>query len=407
MTLSQPSLDNITQAFSLVGLLSGFIAGLLTSLTPCVYPLIPITLAVLGTREASSRTSAFIASFVYVLGIAATYTILGIVAAQTGSVFGSFLGSFWVQLFVVLFLGLLVLYSLELFSLDFLSRLQTVASRIGGKGLGGAFVMGAVSGVVAAPCVGPVLALILGVAASGKNLAWGAVLLFTYAFGLGIPFIILGTFSGLIRRLPKSGGWLSGVKFIISVALCIFLFSNLAHLASKISILPEFLHSSFALWILLALSIPIARASYSDYRPIARISAAIMMSFALWNLPINSQSGESYVWLSSIDEGLAKGAADHKVVMVDFFADWCAACKEFNAVTFPDAKVHQTLEKFVLVHIDYTEISDKNTELSSRYDVAGLPCILFLDASGKEIPESRITGFLSPKDFIKHIQNLG
>lgn len=192
-----------------------FVAGLLASLTPCVYPLIPITIGVFGARDSDSRLQSFGLSLVYVLGIAVTYSILGVIAAIFGTVFGGAMQNPWVLGSIAVVFTVLGLSSLGLFEMRLPGNLQTRLSQVGGNGIGGAFVMGLFAGIIAAPCVGPIVAGVLLYVAQQQDVVLGVVLLMTFAFGMGILFIVLGTFSGLLARIPKSGGWMEGVKIAI------------------------------------------------------------------------------------------------------------------------------------------------------------------------------------------------
>jgi thiol:disulfide interchange protein len=194
-----------------------FLAGLMSSLTPCVYPLIPITIGLFGARTAATRMQGFRLSFVYVMGIVLTYSVLGVVAASAGSVFGGAMQSPWVigaisLLFVVLGLG-----SLGLFQMRLPAALQNRLGMVHGSGYWGAFFMGLVAGVIAAPCVGPIVAGILLLVAAEQDVFLGFTLLATFAFGMGQLFLILGTFSSALARLPKSGGWMDGVKTVFGI----------------------------------------------------------------------------------------------------------------------------------------------------------------------------------------------
>ncbi len=194
-----------------------FLAGLMSSLTPCVYPLIPITIGLFGARSAATRLQGFRLSLVYVMGIVLTYSVLGVVAASAGSVFGGAMQSPWVigaisLLFVVLGLG-----SLGLFQMRLPGALQNRLGLVKGTGYLGAFLMGLVAGVIAAPCVGPIVAGILLLVAAEQDVFLGFALLATFAFGMGQLFLILGTFSSALARLPKSGGWMDGVKTVFGI----------------------------------------------------------------------------------------------------------------------------------------------------------------------------------------------
>lgn len=389
-------------------LTQAFIAGLGTSFTPCVYPLIPITLSVIGARAARSRREAFTVSAAYVFGICCTYTVLGMASAYTGALFGSALGNPYVVFALSLLLFLLACSSLDLFSSQSLSKLQNAASKWGGSGLRGAFVMGTVSGLVAAPCVGPVLVLILGVAATSGQTLWGALLLFVYSLGFGSIFLLLGAFPQLLNKLPRSGNWLIAVKIIIAAALL----TALLFIAERFTlgqISPALLSRDQliicgAFGALLSTYL-LLKTSAKSLRLCIALSLALFISpFAFFHpLPTN----HALVWRTSIEEVLAliptAKRSHHAVAMIDFSADWCAACKELEAKTFQDPAVITELQKLLLARIDFTEPDEV---LSERYNIQGLPAVLFLDAEGKEIPNSRVSGFMGPEEFLAHIAPL-
>lgn len=198
-------------------LLLVFVAGIMSSLTPCVYPLIPITVSIFGARGAESRMEAFGLSVVYVLGIVVTYSVLGVLAASLGWVFGGAMQSAWVVGAIALLFFVLGFASLGLIPFRLPGDLQTKLSQRQGTGIAGAFGMGLVAGVIAAPCVGPIVAGILVYVAQQQDPVLGLALLSTFAWGMGLLFILLGTFSSLIRKIPRSGGWMEGIKVLFAI----------------------------------------------------------------------------------------------------------------------------------------------------------------------------------------------
>lgn len=389
-------------------LLSVFGAGIGTSLTPCVYPLIPITLALFGATAEAGRLRSFLLSVTYVLGIAATYTALGIFSAKTGAIFGSLLGHPVIVIALVVFLLLLTLYSLDLVSIGGVAQLQRVASAIGGKGYRGAFLMGSVSGLVAAPCAGPWLVVVLGIAAASKSTVWGAVLLFTYALGMGLLFIALGTFPALIGRIPRSGNWLLGVKLVMASALlCVALVLVGPFLSAELR--GEFLANiPLVAGVLGALALGLGWFGFQRKSGALRFGAALLLAWTVNGAILHPSSeaggGNSAAirWLPSLEAALETARTEKKIALVDLFAEWCGACKELETVTFPATAVQSELRHFVIARVDFTLDSPANGALAERYKVVGLPCILFLDENGDEIPNSRITGFLSPAEFAAH-----
>jgi len=393
-------------------LLSVFGAGIGTSLTPCVYPLIPITLALFGATAETGRLRSFLLSLTYVLGIAATYTALGIFSAKTGAVFGSLLGHPVIVAFVVGFLVLLTLYSLDVIAFGGVSRIQRFASTIGGKGYRGAFLMGTVSGLVAAPCAGPWLVVVLGVAAASKSTAWGAILLFTYALGMGLLFIALGTFPSLLKRIPRSGNWLMVVKFLMAVALlCVALVLVAPFLTPGLR--GEYLTTHRYITLISGLlALAIGWIGFRRKSGLGTFFAALLLAWTINGAVLHSGSGATTRdstdthWFTSLEATLEAARSEKKIAVVDLFAEWCGACKELDKVTFPDAAVKAELRYFTAGRVDFTIDSPANGALAERYGVVGLPCILFLDGTGTEIPNSRITGFMTPQEFIAHTQRV-
>lgn len=228
----------------LAALLLVFLAGILSSLTPCVYPLIPITVGIFGARQADSRGKAFALSFVYVLGIAVTYSVLGVAAASLGTVFGGAMQSPWVLGAIAALFVALGLSSLGLFEFRLPGNLQTKLSQAGSAGWAGAFLMGLVAGIIAAPCVGPIVAGILLYVAQQQDPVLGWILLMTFAFGMGQLFLVLGTFSSLLNKLPNAGSWMEGVKTVFGVIFLAMAFYYLQFLVPQIG------HAAEALWLL-------------------------------------------------------------------------------------------------------------------------------------------------------------
>ena len=416
-SLSALSVSDFAALSPLLQLELVFVAGFLSSLTPCVYPLIPITLAIFGATGEISRYRAFFLALLYVLGIAVTYTALGLVSAFTGALFGSFLGNPVVVSVGVLLLVLLSLSSLDMLSLDFLRPLRQKADTIGGKGLMGAFLMGTVSGVIAAPCIGPVLVVLLGFAAASQSPVWGGTLLFVYSLGLGVLFILLGTFSGLISKIPRSGGWLVWVKFIMASAILMVAVYLAASFREPFGL---GLEPATRLYILLALSaaaIALAAVAMKTETKILKFASAVLLAFALYEaiVPAVPQAGisgssapqvKSAAWLTSLDAAISQAKKRNSIAMLDLFAEWCGACKELDTKTFPNSQVQELLKNVVAARIDFTTESEESSKIQEQFTVIGLPCILFLSADGKEMPNSRITGFMPPEEFFLHVQKV-
>ncbi len=408
------TLDSLNTSWNFTALFSAYIGGVISSLTPCVYPLIPITLSIVGARDARTRLQSFGRASLYVGGMTIAYTTLGIISARAGSLFGA---TFQRPGFIIpfsLFLLLLALSELDILPISFFSRIQGGASRFGGgKSRLSIVVMGGASGLVAAPCIGPILAGILSIAASSGSTTWGGLLLFAYSLGLGTLFLILGTFSDIIHHLPRSGQWLNGIKSLLAIALLVvairfiqpwipfFSAPPLVALGVGISCLFLLLQSYSRNWRL--------------FRGVGALGCALVISSQLlyWETSsakndANQQAKTSLLyWFDSLEEAKQAASISKKPILIDFFADWCAACKEIDSITFADPEVKQELNKYwVLVRIDLTNPDPDKELIQQTFTVQGLPTILFMPPASSTESQTRITEFIEPKKFISTLRTL-
>lgn len=394
-----------------------FAAGVLTSLTPCVYPLIPITVSIFGARQSTSRARGAMLSATYVLGIAAMYSVLGVAAAASGKAFGTFMGN---PLVVAGFAVMMLVFAASMFGafeIRLPGALQARLSGVAGVGFGSAFAMGLVAGVVAAPCTGPVLGAVLTFVASSGNLWVGFWLLFTYAIGMGLLFFVLGTFS---VSLPRSGAWMDAVKAVLGVALVVVAFSFVRPLVwpkpPEVSL--ETLPLAAIAGVLAAIAVlagAVHRSFHGGGREVALKSLGLVLLIGALALrfewivePVRGGAGEGVAgrieWIYDEGEALALAKAENKPVLVDFFATWCAACVELDKYTFSDARVRQVVaDRFVPLKIDGTEDTDDIAALHSKYGVMGLPVVAVLSPDGKQLPEPRITGFVNADEMLRQL----
>jgi thiol:disulfide interchange protein DsbD len=323
-----------------------FIFGILSSFTPCVYPMIPITLAVLG-KEAHARTrwQSFFVSLIYVLGISVTYSALGVIAASTGILFGSFIShpiviSIVVLVFIAMALSMFGVYEIQ--APRFIR--DGALSNWHAHGYLSAFVSGLLAGIVASPCVGPVLVGILTFVAQTQNLWLGFWLLFVYALGMGLLFIAIGIFSHFTKFLPRSGRWMARVKILFGIVMLVMA--------------GYFLNNIF---------------------PFSGM-------FKHWITEKNSPRVERALarWQDYNDGLLAKAQADGKPVIIDFRAEWCAACKELEQFTFSNKKFEKASDEqnFVLLKFDATSDSPELEKMKAKYNIVGLPWVIFISKSG-------------------------
>jgi len=392
-----------------------FVAGILTSFTPCVYPIIPMTITIFGARGAESKFKGFLLSLTYVQGIALTYSILGLIAAFTGSMFGQYLSNPWVVAIIAVIFIVFGLFMMGVFNFNVPASVQTKAAGIGGKGYIGAFLMGIAAGVIAAPCTGPALAGVLTWVATTQNAVLGFLLLYIYAIGIGVLFIVLGTFSSLLSKLPKSGTWMDVVKGIFAVAM----FTVALYF---LQIVLPFLHFTFIskTWLIIigvvlivagvlikGLQVDLHSATIKDL--FRKSLTILMMTLGLFFIALNFirvDHQESLAWQKDLNFALEEARAENKPIMIDFYADWCAACKELDQKTYSDPNVQNALERFIIVKIDMTRNTDVTNRYKKLYKIIGLPLVIFYDSSGHLLTSPRITGYVGPEEFLKILQKV-
>ncbi|MEW6238511.1 MAG: protein-disulfide reductase DsbD [Candidatus Omnitrophota bacterium] len=395
-------------------LLSLFFAGFLTSLTPCVFPLIPITVSIFGAKDAESRWKAFSLSSVYVLGIVTMYSSLGFAAARTGALFGQFMSNPWAVVPIALFFMAMGASMLGAFELQLPSALQNRLSRAGGRGYPSAFLMGLAAGVIAAPCTGPVLFPLLLFAAKQGNAALGFSLLFVYALGLGSLFLIVGTFSGLISKLPKSGRWMEGVKSFFGIVLFAF---ALYFLKDAFPFLRPPWEATAMAYIAVGALFVVGTVlgafhlSFHSPNKITRLKKSAGVLLCVLTIYFAAAAPRSALksqvpWITNLNQGLADAKAQGKPVMIDFFAEWCTACKEIDAYTYTNPQVGEALRRFVNIKADMTYENEDDVLLKQKYEIAGLPLIVFYDSKGNLMANKRITGFVDAENFLKLIADI-
>ncbi|EPS3389273.1 TPA: protein-disulfide reductase DsbD [Vibrio vulnificus] len=393
--------------------------GVGLAFTPCVLPMYPIlTSIVLGSGKLSQRRALGL-SLVYVQGMALTYTLLGLVVASAGLQFQAAMQHPYVLiglsiLFVTLALSMFGVYTLQLPS-SVQTWLNNLSNKQQGGSSAGVFAMGAISGLVCSPCTtAPLSGALLYVAQSG-DLLTGGVALYALAMGMGIPLILVAVFGN--KLLPKAGGWMDRVKTLFGFVLLaapIFLLER---------ILPEMW--STALWSTLGIAAfgwlyhVKNSLEFGGWKQSAVGIIAVLGLFASAQPALNywfadstqqAQTSEvSFIKIRNVEElqqqlALAKQAK--KPVMLDFYADWCVACKEFEKYTFHDPAVAAQLKQFVLLQADVTRNQAQDIELLQAQQVLGLPTIDFWDAQGNPVSNARLTGFMQAAPFLEHIQRI-
>ena len=383
-----------------------FVGGILTSFTPCVYPLIPITVSVFGASESVGRLRSFLLSVTYVMGIALTYSILGVAVASTGAVFGQIMADPRVMVPVCGILIALGLSMLGVFELRVPYAVQNRLNTVGGAGFAGAFAMGTVAGIIAAPCTGPALGAVLSYVATTESVFLGFWLLLTYALGMGLLFIVIGTFSSAIAALPRSGGWMYILENIFGVAIITVALYFLKEVIPPLRTLLQSSAGFFAIagvFVLVGVALGKFAQRFKDLSRLVQFRKAVGVLLAVVGLYMfvgGLTTAESdLVWIADEAQGLEAGRREGKPVMFDFYATWCAACNELEH-TYSDPAVKSKLSKFVNVKLDFTRNSAEVERLKQKYGIVGLPVVIFFDSEGNQLTDKRLEKFVEPEEFL-------
>ncbi|MBB1326642.1 protein-disulfide reductase DsbD [Pseudoalteromonas sp. SR45-1] len=399
----------------ITNLLIFFVVGVGLAFTPCVFPMFPILSSLIAGQQNLSTKKAFALSFVYIQGMAVTYAALGLVVAALGGQVQGYLQHPFVLvsfslLFVLLAMSMFGWYEIKLPS-SMMSKLTQVSNNQKGGNYVGVFLMGVLSGLIASPCTtAPLSAALLFVAQSGDYLV-GGLTLYVLSLGMGLPLLLLGTSGG--KLLPKAGGWMEQVKTLFGFVMLVVPLILLERLVSADIIL--LIAGVLALATALYLHHWQSSQTQSKLKTALWFAATllVMTGFTLtknyfWPVQavqVSSQSNEfkKVADLAELKEAVAQASNEGRMVMVDLYADWCVACKEFEHYTFPDAKVQSEFSHYQLIQVDLTNSDNKTIELMEEYTVFGLPSILFFNTQGKELTTQRVTGFLNAEDFAKHL----
>lgn len=421
--------EMLKQESLLLTLVAFFVGGLLLSFTPCVFPMYPILTGIIvgaGKQQDKPLTTkkAFTLSFFYVQGMAITYTALGIVVALAGAQFQAMFQHPYVliamsALFIFLALSMFGVFNLAL-PASWQNKLNNLSNKQKGGSIVGVVMMGVISGLVASPCTtAPLTGALLYISQTG-DVVLGASALYALSLGMGLPLLILGSSGG--KLLPKAGAWMNIIKNIFGLLL----------LAVPIFLLERFIPevASQALWALLLLSAAsyfyvvnqnIAKDKPKGFGFGLRSLLIFLMMFVGANMayqlivPSNNQTTVATAQniqhfkevgnLAELQTAIDQANNQGKTVMLDLYADWCVACKEFEKYTFYEKNVQSALANTILLKIDLTDTgADRNIELMEHFNVFGLPSILFFDLQGNELSRQRITGFMGADEFSAHIE---
>jgi thiol:disulfide interchange protein DsbD len=379
-----------------------FLIGLSLNLTPCVYPMLGVTVSIFGARQAAPALQVAGLAVVYVLGIAVMYTSLGLAAAFTGGLFGGLLQN----PAVLVVLGLLfVALALSMFGLYELQLPPSLLAKLGGNtatGIAGTFLSGLLVGVFAAPCIGPPIVALLALVGAKGDPWFGFRTFFALSIGLGAPYLVLGTFSNLLQRLPRSGEWMVWVKKVFGVVmLALGLFYALLAIAPALApfVAPAALLIGGAYLGFVEKSANRRR----GFRVFKLVSGTLAVAGGI--AVALAASREKVVFEPFSDAALQAALSGGRPVMLDFTADWCAPCHELENITFADFRVRDAARKFRTFRIDLTKYDSPEAEAwRRRFRITGVPTVLFLAPDGSEIVPARVEGFLAPKPFLQRME---
>ncbi|MCU0290349.1 MAG: protein-disulfide reductase DsbD, partial [Acidobacteria bacterium] len=392
-----------------------FIAGFLTSLTPCVYPVIPIVMGYIGTHSGKKKFKGFYLSVFFVLGLAIVYSVFGLIAATTGTMMGL---SFQNPLVVIVIACIFILMGLSLAGLFEIPVPTSISSKIQSSQeseIIGSLLVGGVSGIIAAPCVGPVLIALLSWISQTGNILLGFWLTFTFSLGMGVIFLLVGTFSAVLSSLPRGGNWMNYVKYFFAIML----------LGGGIYFLSTITAEGFdyLLWAIFLISTAVFMGLFKFLEEDAGLKSKIFKIILVFILLTGAfffmkfletkffpaKYSQAVVkkahlpWIGDIEEGKKLALAENKIMMVDTYADWCASCIELDEYTFSAPEVSERLKEYVLVKLDFTKKNEANETLRKSLKVIGMPTVMFFNPQGQEI--NRFSGFMDKEKFLRFLDS--
>lgn len=380
----------------LLSLLIVFLGGLALNLTPCVYPLIPITIGYFGGQTEGRTSKLFMLGLFYVLGLALTYSTVGVITALSGAMFGALLQ----QPIVILFICLIfIALALSMFGVYEFKLPDSWAAKAGGakSGVVGAFFMGLTMGIVAAPCIGPFVLSLVTVVATKGDPVYGFIMFFTLALGLGLPYLFLALFSGKLKALPRAGMWMEAVKHIfgfIMIGMALYFAGPLLPKLVNTYLLPVY-GILVAIYLIFFDKTASSNKGFTKFKNIFSVLIIAVSIYAIW-----PTKETSIAWQPFEQVAFENSKASNEKIIIDFMADWCIPCKELDAQTFSDQKVIEASAAFKSFKADMTQTGSETTEkLRQEFNVIGVPTVLIFDSNGNE--QKRITGFVNAEEFLK------
>ena len=382
-----------------------FLFGLALNLTPCVYPVIPMTVSFFMRQGERKKRDMFVLASSYVVGIAIIFSLLGLISGLAGKQWGFLFQNTWfviVIAMIILSMAASMFGAFEITVPSFLMR-HLGKSR---QGVIGSFLMGSTVGVVIAPCAAGIIIGLVGVVAKMGMVAKGAFLFFAMGLGLGLPYLFLAMFSGLMNRLPKSGMWMVWIRKLFGILLIGVAVYFLIPQAKQINDQQGFYLGVLGIFGGLLLGFMERGEGYTRSFKIVRgifgvlliLSGALLVNAALRPEPPGID------WVYYRGQSIEQLQEKNRPLLIDFYADWCAACKELDRRTFRNKKVVKKATEFVMLRVDCTSHDNKCTALTEKFRVSGLPTVVFISSKGEEINSLRAVGFLGPAEMLRKME---
>jgi thiol:disulfide interchange protein DsbD len=389
-----------------------FFWGLMMNATPCVYPMIPITISYFGgtAGEETSKRSGLLRAILFVAGMAITYSFLGVSAALTGRIFGASLGNPYVVGFVSAVMVLMALSMFGVFQMtapsSWLSGIQETRDRLGWLG---ALFFGLVIGVVMAPCVGPFITALLVYVGAQHDPLLGFWLFFILAIGMGAPYVILGYYTAALKALPRPGTWMLWLEKFFGLVLIGYAYKLWMPFIPNDAVA----YGILAMYLLVAAAVlgfvatPGARPGFRVFKLVAIVGVLALSGWAGLQVrhdlgagmsspsPGSAATPRAIAWQPYSDAALEKARAEGRPVMIDFYAKWCASCNELDEKTYVDPKVIAESERLLCLKADFTQIPDVDgNPTAKRFGIQGLPTVVFIDKKGTELKSLRVEDFI-------------
>jgi len=382
-----------------------FLIGLALNLTPCVYPVIPLTVSYFGGQNSRSKGSSFISAFFYQIGIAFAFAILGLLSGLAGKQWGFLFQSPW---FVIVIATIILAMAASLFGAFEITVPNWLLSSVGKsrEGVVGALIMGLTVGVVIAPCAAGIIIGLVGLIAKLGLVVKGTLLFFVMGLGLGLPYLVLATFSGLLEKLPQSGMWMVWVRklfaiLLIGVALY-FILPQLERIYNKFGFLVGLLSIFGGLLLGFLDHAPGYPRGFKIIRGV--IGIILIILGVMWtNSAIHSKPSEIN-WIKLENRTIESYIDNEKPIFIDFYADWCAPCKQLDRQTFSNKEVVEKAKLFTMIKVDCTAPDKYTKEIMEQYKVSGMPTLVFISKTGHTLKNLNEIGFIGANDFIQSME---